>query len=126
MLMESMVFVSADNSGAKLLNCIKINNAKRSRGRLGIFVKVSLKKTKNKKKFKKRSIYNGIPVFIKNSIYRKDGCYIKGSSNKCLLFSDSFKFLATRSKGLIFKEIRNTVLIQKNTPKIVKYQNVIL
>lgn len=123
MILESMVFVNADNSGSRLIKCLKIIKDKKGKSNLGAFVKVSLKKYTDKKKLKKRYIYNGMPCFLKAKIVRKDGLVVQGGVNKCLLFSDSYKFLGTRSKGIIFKEIRSNVMLFKVAPKVVKYHS---
>jgi len=69
-------------------------------------------------------IYNGIATTIKARIYRKDGTNIRCGKNKSLLFTESYKFLGTRLKGLILKELRNNEILLKNAPKIIKYQNI--
>jgi len=121
MITESTVFINADNSGARLIKCLKVVKDKKGKTNLGSFVKVSIKKSVDKKKLKKRQIYNGMPCFIRNRCSRKDGLIITGGSNKCLLFTESYKFLGTRSKGLILKEIRTNTLLFKVATKVVKY-----
>jgi ribosomal protein L14 len=121
MITESMVFINADNSGSRLIKCVKIIKDKKGKTRLGNFIKVSLKKYVDKKKLKKRTIYNGMPCFIKSGIKRADGVFISGGSNKCLLFTDSFKFLGTRGKGLMFRELKNNSLLFKVATKVIKY-----
>ena len=121
MISENTIFINADNSGARLIKCLKVIKDKKGKTNLGNFVKVSLKKYVNKKKLKKRSIYNGMPCFIRNACTRKDGLIVKGGSNKCLLFTEAYKFLGTRSKGLILKDIRSNSLLFKVAAKIVKY-----
>ena len=126
MLNESMVFFSADNSGAKKIKCIKINKSKNGSAMFGGFIKVSLKKYKNKDKLKKRAIYNGLPTLVKSKIARQDGSYISFSKNRCLLFSESYKFLGTRLKGFILKELSDNQIAVKNAPKIVTYFDVMM
>jgi len=121
MIVESMLFTNADNSGSRLIKCVKIVKDKKGKTNLGNFVKVSLKKYVDKKKLKKRTIYNGMPCFIRDKIYRSDGLIISGGNNKCLLFTESFKFLGTRGKGLMFKELKNNSLLFKVATKIIKY-----
>jgi len=121
MILEGTLFNNADNSGSRVVKCIKIIKDKKGKTNLGNFVKVSLKKYVDKKKLKKRNIYNGMPCLLKGNIVRKDGSVIKGGKNKCLLFNDSYKFLGTRSKGLMFKELKNNPLLFKVAVKVVKY-----
>jgi len=124
MIIETMKFLSADNSGSKLLKCIKVQKSRTGTTSINNFVKVVLKAFTDRKKLKKRLIYNGIATVVKSYIYRKDGVTIRCGQNKSLLFTDSYKFLGTRSKGLILKELRNNEILIKNAPKIVKYHNI--
>jgi len=52
MVRERTVFTNADNSGAKLLKCVKVVKDKKGKTNLGNFIKVSLKDYTNKKKIK--------------------------------------------------------------------------
>jgi len=106
MVRERTVFTNADNSGAKLLKCVKVVKDKKGKTNLGNFIKVSLKDYTNKKKLKKRFIYNAMPSLIKDLVVRKDGLIVKGGRSRALLFSDSYKFLGTRCKGLVLKELK--------------------
>jgi len=122
MINEGTFFINADNSGAKIIKCVKINKSSRKRKELSSFVKLSLRKFVNKNKLKKHTVYNGMPTIIKNFIFRKDGLIFKGGSNRCLLFNESYKFLGTRCKGLVLKELRKNALLYKHALKIVKYR----
>jgi len=62
-----------------------------------------------------------MPTIIKNHIFRKDGLIFKGGSNRSLLFNESYKFLGTRCKGLVLRELRKNALLYKYALKIVKY-----
>jgi ribosomal protein L14 len=124
MIIEGTYFIHADNSGAKLVKCVKINKSFRKRKLLSSFIKVSLKNYVNKKKLQKHTVYNGMPTLIRNTVYRKDGSTIKSGSNRSLLFSESYKFLGTRCKGLVFRELRKNSMLFKNALKVVKYHTI--
>jgi ribosomal protein L14 len=124
MIRECTIFTNADNSGAKLLKCIKVTKDKKGKTNLGNFVKVSLKEYTNKIKLKKRFIYNAMPSLIKDLVTRKDGLIVKGGRSRALLFNDSFKFLGTRCKGLVLKELKKNTFLFKSAPKVVKYHNI--
>jgi len=126
MIIEGMRFINADNSGAKIIKCLKVVRDKKGKTNLGNFIRVSLKRSVYKKKLKKRGIFNSMPNFVKAKITRKDGTVISGGSNKALLFSDSYKFLGTRCKGLVLKELRRNTLLFKIAPKAVKYHNILV
>lgn len=123
MISEGTYFINADNSGAKVLKCVKINKSSRKRKEISSFIKVSLRYFSNKKKLKKHVVYNGMPTMLKSMIFRKDGVVLKGGSNKTLLFNEGYKFLGTRCKSLVFKELRKNALLYKNALKIVKYHS---
>jgi ribosomal protein L14 len=120
MISEGTLFINADNSGAKTIKCVKVTKYK-GKTNLGSFVKASLKKYTDKKKLKKRGIYNGMPCLLKNKKTRRDGLIVQGGTNKCLLFNESYKFLGTRSKGLMLKELRLNPVLFKAASKIIKY-----
>jgi len=44
MIIESMKFINADNSGSKLLKCVKVLKSKNGRVNINNFIKVVLKK----------------------------------------------------------------------------------
>jgi len=121
MVLEGTLFINADNSGARLIKCVKVVKDKKGKTNVGSFVKVSLKKYVDKKKLKKRNIYNGMPCLVRNKLTRKDGLIVSSGSNKCLLFNESYKFLGTRSKGLMLKELRLNPMLFKVAAKVIKY-----
>jgi ribosomal protein L14 len=50
-------------------------------------------------------MYPALILTIKKNFYRKNGIFIKFNKNRVLLINDQLKFLGTRYKGPISKEI---------------------
>jgi large subunit ribosomal protein L14 len=125
MVHESMLFKSADNSGAKIIKCVKIlGSSYINKTLIGIFIKVVLKKLDLKKKLKKRKFYLGMPIVSKHYTKRLDGLKIACNKNKLLLFSDMFKFQGTRIYGYVLKELQHNLNLKLKSPKIIKYHNI--
>ncbi len=98
---------SADNTGAQILQCIKIYGGFwRKTASLGDLILVRSKKLKDQKKLEKKKMYFGLIVARKKKTYRKDGSFIRFDYNKVLLFNDQNKFLGTRVYGPLCREIR--------------------
>jgi len=117
----------ADNSGAKIAKCIKVLGfGIKKVGFIGNLILICIKKKKNKfkKKIKKKIIYHGLIVMVKQRVYRKDGTIVKFNDNRILLFSSGglkTKFLGTRVYGSIMKEIRQYIYEnKKNKQKYAK------
>lgn len=101
----------ADNSGARVLVCIKImGNSKTTKAdaHLGSFVRVSIKKSKSNIKINKKGVYFALIISKKKRTTRLDGTIVVFDSNRALLFDDKKKFLGTRIYGPITKEIKNS------------------
>jgi len=97
----------ADNSGAKIVKCIKVyysNN--KNIGYVGSLILVSILKRKHQKKIKKKMIYYGLIISSNAYIKRVDGIFVKFTENRVLIFSKNNKFLGTRIYGPISKEIK--------------------
>lgn len=69
-----------DNSGAKVVNCIKVlGGLKKKTATIGDIIIVSIKELRNKNKLiskvKKGNIYKAVIIRIKKKYYRKDGSF---------------------------------------------------
>ena len=98
-----------DNSGARLVETIKIvNKSGRSAGHLGEFAIVSIKKlrTKGNIKVKKKEILLALIFRTKRNIKRIDGRNFKFLQNAVILLSRNKKPLGTRIFGPVVKELR--------------------
>ena len=111
---ESQLLV-ADNSGAKLIQCIKvIGGSKRRYARIGDIIIVSIKDAIPRSKVKKGEVQRAVIVRTKKPLIREDGSSIKFDSNSAVLFDKSNEPIGTRIFGPVTRELR-----KKNMMKIV-------
>ncbi len=105
----------ADNSGAKLLLCIKVlGGSKRRYARIGDVVVVSVKEAMPNSKVKKGDVVRAVIVRTAKEIPRADGSYIKFSDNSAVLISQQNEPIGTRIFGPVARELRS-----KNFMKII-------
>jgi len=111
---ESKLLV-ADNSGAKLIQCIKvIGGSKRRYARIGDIIIVSVKDTIPRSKVKKGEVQRAVIVRTKKPLIREDGTSIKFDSNSAVLLDKANEPIGTRIFGPVTRELR-----KKNMMKIV-------
>ena len=105
----------ADNSGAKLLLCIKVlGGSKRRYARVGDVVVVSVKEAMPNSKVKKGDVTRAVIVRTAKEIPRTDGSYIKFSDNSAVLINQQNEPIGTRIFGPVARELR-----AKNFMKII-------
>jgi large subunit ribosomal protein L14 len=97
----------SDNSGAKLVECIKVLN-KLQVASIGDFILISVKQTLSKQKTKvdRGGIYKALVVETRQGIQRKDGTRLKFGRNSVVLFSVQGNPLGTRIHGCVTYELR--------------------
>jgi large subunit ribosomal protein L14 len=98
----------ADNSGAKLVQCIKVY--KTAKVKVGSTVLVSIKQIRTQSKLKKGELYKAIVVRLNNLTSRKNGNYIRCSENAVVLLNTKNDFYGTRLIGPITNELRKKKL----------------
>jgi ribosomal protein L14 len=130
MIIKESIVYSADNSGAKFLKCIDVLNKKNTIASIGDTILVSVKNFVHRKRLKKKLIYFGLLVTVRQFTHRVDGFIVKFCTNRVLVFSKQFKFLGTRIYGGVGKDIRiklNTgVLDKKKYQKIISYMSLVI
>ncbi|MFZ7110447.1 MAG: 50S ribosomal protein L14 [Desulfatiglandales bacterium] len=105
----------ADNSGAKLLLCIKVlGGSKRRYARVGDIVVVSVKEAMPNSKVKKGDVMKAVIVRTVKEIARRDGSYIKFDDNSAVLINQNREPIGTRIFGPVARELR-----AKNFMKII-------
>ena len=105
----------ADNSGAKLLCCIKVlGGSKRRYASVGDIIVVSVKDAMPHSKVKKGAVMKAVVVRTKKEVGRPDGSYIRFDSNSAVLLNNANEPLGTRIFGPVARELR-----LKNFMKIV-------
>ncbi|MEK7503180.1 MAG: 50S ribosomal protein L14 [Patescibacteria group bacterium] len=76
----------ADNSGAKLVQCIKVLGGTRSRyAKIGDIVVVAVKVAEPRKAVKKKEVHKALVVRQKNALRRADGSYIRFDDNAVII-----------------------------------------
>jgi len=97
----------ADNSGAKIVRCIKVLGGSRRRyAGLGDVVVVSVKECMPNTKVKKGDIARAVIVRTKQEQRRADGSYIKFDRNSAVLVSKENEPIGTRIFGPVARELR--------------------
>jgi large subunit ribosomal protein L14 len=97
----------ADNSGAKVLSCIKVLGGTRRRyARIGDIVVVTVKEAIPNAKVKKGDVLKAVIVRTKKEIKRPDGSYIRFDDNSAVLISGSKEPIGTRIFGPVARELR--------------------
>lgn len=105
----------ADNSGAKLINCIKVLGGTRRRyASIGDLITVSVKEAMPHSKVKKGDIYRAVVVRTKKEIKRPNGSYLSFDRNSAVLLNKSNEPIGSRIFGPIARELR-----QKRFMKII-------
>jgi large subunit ribosomal protein L14 len=106
---------AADNSGAKVLQCIKVLGGSRRRyATVGDVIVVSVKEAMPNSKVKKGDVLKAVIVRTKKEIPRPDGSYIKFDDNSAVLITQQNEPVGTRIFGPVARELR-----AKNFMKIV-------
>jgi len=105
----------ADNSGAKLVNCIKVlGGSKRRYASIGDIIVVSVKEAIPRSKVKKGEVYRAVIVRTRKEIARENGSIIVFDNNSAVLLNRTNEPVGTRIFGPVARELR-----QKNFMKIV-------
>jgi len=105
----------ADNSGAKVVSCIKVlGGSKRRYATVGDVIIVSVKEAVPNSKVKKGDVVRAVVVRTAKEIRRPDGSYIKFDENSAVIISDQMEPVGTRIFGPVARELR-----AKNFMKII-------
>ncbi len=96
----------ADNSGAKLIQCIRVLGGTRRRyARIGDVIVASVKKAEPRKDIKKKNVVRAVIVRQRQPYRRKDGSYIRFDDNAAVIV-DGFEPKGGRIFGPIPRELR--------------------
>jgi len=111
----------ADNSGAKVLSCIKVLGGTRRRyASVGDVIVVSVKEAIPNSKVKKGDVVRAVIVRTAKEIRRSDGSYIKFDDNSAVLINEQMAPFGTRIFGPVARELRakNFVKIISLAPEV--------
>ncbi|QND78499.1 LSU ribosomal protein L14p (L23e) [Candidatus Nasuia deltocephalinicola] len=101
-----------DNSGAKLVSCIKVlGSSKKRYGFIGDIIKISIKKSLYSNKIKKGEVFNAVIIRTLYRFKREDGTIINFNDNSVVLFNNKKDLLFTRIFGPVLKELKYNFII---------------
>ncbi|MEK7523453.1 MAG: 50S ribosomal protein L14 [Patescibacteria group bacterium] len=107
MIQQVTRLVVADNSGAKLVKCIKVlGGSKRRYASVGDTIVVSVKVATPHAQVKKKAIERAVIVRTHKEIRRKDGSYIRFDDNACVIVTKEGEPKGTRVFGPVARELR--------------------
>jgi len=108
-MIQMLTFMDvADNSGAKLVQVVKVLGGSRRRyAALGDVVVVSVKEALPGAKVKKGDTARAVVVRTKREYRRADGSYIKFDDNSAVLINPQMEPLGTRIFGPVARELRS-------------------
>jgi len=105
----------ADNTGAKVVQCVKVLGGSRRRyAGLGDIVVCSVKTVIPGSEIKKGQVVKGVVVRVRSPVRRVDGSYVRFDSNALVLIDNDKNPRGTRIFGAVARELRD-----KNFMKIV-------
>ena len=97
----------ADNTGARIVECIKVlGGSKRRYASVGDLVVVSVKEAIPNGKVKKGSVHRAVVVRTKKAIYRNDGSTVKFDKNAVVITDEKGEPIGTRIFGPVTRELR--------------------
>ena len=98
----------ADNTGARVVECIKVlGGSKRWYATVGDNIVVAVKEAIPKGKVKKGTVHKAVVVRVKKGIHRNDGSKVRFDNNAAVLTDDKGEPIGTRIFGPVTRELRN-------------------
>lgn len=121
MIMMSTKLTVADNTGARIVGCIKVlGGGNRRYGGIGDILVGSVKKTLPGANIKQGEIVRGVIVRTRHKIRREDGSYVSFDKNSMVLLDDANNPRGTRVFGAVPRELRkNFMKIISLSPEVV-------
>ncbi len=109
MIQERSLLLVADNTGAKLVMCIKVlGGTNRRYAYVGDIIKITVKEVQPKSKVKKGDVLKAVIVRTKYVINRSDGSLLRFDNNACVLLNDvTEQPVGTRIFGPVTRELRS-------------------
>ena len=97
----------ADNTGARIVECIKVlGGSKRRYASVGDSIVVSVKEAIPNGKVKKGTVHKAVIVRTRKSLYRKDGSSVKFDNNAVVITDEKGEPVGTRIFGPVTRELR--------------------
>ncbi len=107
MIQRRTLLKVADNTGAKIIQCINILGGTRRRyAQLGDVIVATVKKAEPRKLIKKHDVVRAVIIRQKKEYKRADGSYIRFDDNAAVIVDDQNKPKGGRVFGPMAKEIK--------------------
>lgn len=107
MIQAESTLLSADNTGAKLLMCIKVlGGSKRRYAGIGDIIKVTIKSAAPRGRVKKGEVHDAVVVRTVHGVRRSDGSRFRFGANAAVLLNNRKEPLGTRVFGPVTRELR--------------------
>jgi large subunit ribosomal protein L14 len=107
MIQMQTVLDVADNSGAQKIQCIKVlGGSKRKYATIGDIIVAAVKEASPNGKVKKGDVCKAVIVRTAKEIRRRDGTYIRFSTNSAVIINAQNEPLGTRIFGPVARELR--------------------
>lgn len=105
--LRSMLKV-ADNSGAKIIQCVNVPGGTGKRyAQIGDIIVAAVKKAEPRKLVKKHDVVKAVIVRQKKEFKRKDGSYIRFDDNAAVILGDGKMPRGGRVFGPVAKEVKD-------------------
>lgn len=98
----------ADNTGAKIVQCIRVlGGSKKRYARVGEMIVGVVKEAEPRKEIKKHQVVRAVVVRTKKEIGRKDGTYVRFDDNACVIIDPKTgEPKGTRIVGPVAREVK--------------------
>ena len=107
MIQESTRLTVADNSGAKIIQCIRVLGGTRRRyARIGDIIIGAVKEAEPRRPVKKHEVVRAVVVRQKKAFRRKDGSYISFDDNAVIIIDKDKNPRGGRIFGPISRELK--------------------
>jgi large subunit ribosomal protein L14 len=109
MIQQESKLIATDNSGARMMLCIRVLGGSRRRyARVGDIIVASVKTANPQGNVKRKTVVKAVVVRTQSPILRKDGSTIKFDDNAAVVLSDDLKTpRGTRIFGPVPRELRD-------------------
>jgi large subunit ribosomal protein L14 len=108
MIQDRTMLKVADNSGAKILQCIKVLGGTRRRyARIGDIIVGAVKEAEPRRPVKKHDVVKAVIVRQKKALKRKDGSYIRFDDNAVVILGTDKEPRGGRIFGPIARELKD-------------------
>ena len=98
----------ADNSGAKIVQCIKVlGGSKKRTAKIGDVIVVAVKNAIPNAPVKKGDVHKAVIVRTTNKIKRSDGTHIRFDDNACVILDQTMNPRGKRIFGPVARELRD-------------------